>query len=121
LIYALGSTNPDSSAVNADLLQHVDYGSIQLDLTKKVTSTASPTASGSSPSGGSSGGIPLRPYEKMIIAHAIFCVVGFLFFLPAGALFARYLRTFVPGPIWFKTHAIFQFFIGGLYTGSLSL
>ena len=57
----------------------------------------------------------------MIIAHAIFCVVGFLFFLPAGALFARYLRTFVPGPIWFKTHAIFQFFIGGLYTGSLSL
>jgi Na+/phosphate symporter len=75
-----------------------------------ASTTPSPTATGSS----SGGGIPLRPYEKMIIAHAIFCVVGFLFFLPAGALLARYLRTFVPGPIWFKTHAIFQFFIGGL-------
>ena len=48
----------------------------------------------------------------MIIAHAIFCTVGFLLFLPAGALLARYLRTFIPGHIWFKGHAIFQFFIG---------
>lgn len=49
----------------------------------------------------------------MIIAHAIFCAIGFLLFLPAGALLARYLRTFIPGPVWFKGHAIFQFFIAG--------
>lgn len=48
----------------------------------------------------------------MIIAHAIFCTLGFLLFLPAGALLARYLRTFIPGPIWFRGHAILQFFIG---------
>lgn len=48
----------------------------------------------------------------MIIAHAIFCSVGFLLFLPAGALLARYLRTFIPGHVWFKGHAILQLFIG---------
>jgi len=51
-----------------------------------------------------------------MVAHGILCVIGFLFLLPAGALFARYLRTFVPGPVWFKGHAFIQFFIGELYT-----
>ena len=44
------------------------------------------------------------------MAHAILCVVGFLAILPAGALFARYLRTV--SPQWFKGHMTSQVFLG---------
>ncbi|KAF9531597.1 hypothetical protein CPB83DRAFT_76559 [Crepidotus variabilis] len=123
LIYALGTTNPGSSKDDATLIQHLDYGIIKLDLTKVVSAT--PTGTGtnggatqgptsSDPSDSSSShSIPLLPYQRMIIAHAVFCGLGFLIFLPAGALLARYMRTFVPGPIWFRTHAILQFAIAG--------
>jgi len=47
----------------------------------------------------------------MIVAHAIFCTIGFLLILPAGVLLARYGRTTI-GPAWFKGHAALQFFIG---------
>ncbi|KAI0743640.1 hypothetical protein C8Q80DRAFT_853198 [Daedaleopsis nitida] len=55
--------------------------------------------------------IPLLPFEKYIIAHAIFCVIGFLGLLPLGALLARYSRTFTPR--WFTAHWIVQFAIAG--------
>ncbi|KAI0644676.1 hypothetical protein C8Q79DRAFT_912708 [Trametes meyenii] len=55
--------------------------------------------------------IPLVPFEKYIVAHAIFCVIGFLGFLPLGALLARYTRTYTPS--WFTAHWICQFAIGG--------
>ena len=54
--------------------------------------------------------IPLASYEKLIIAHAILCTVGFLLLLPAGVLLARYMRTFVSN--WFQGHWIVQFGIG---------
>ena len=54
--------------------------------------------------------IPLLPFEKFIIAHAVLCVIGFLGLLPLGALVARYTRTFSPN--WFKAHWIIQFAIG---------
>ena len=56
--------------------------------------------------------IPLLPFEKYIIAHAIFCVIGFLGLLPLGALLARYSRTSTPR--WFTAHWIVQFAIGTL-------
>ncbi len=46
----------------------------------------------------------------MIVAHAILCTIGFLILLPAGALLARYARTFTGG--WFKGHWVFQLAIG---------
>ncbi|KAI0745649.1 hypothetical protein C8Q76DRAFT_604670 [Earliella scabrosa] len=55
--------------------------------------------------------IPLFPFEKYIIAHAIFCVIGFLGLLPLGALVARYTRTFTPK--WYTAHWIIQFAIAG--------
>jgi len=47
----------------------------------------------------------------MVVAHAIFCVVGFALFLPCGVLLARYLRTFTP--TWYTGHWIAQFGIAG--------
>ncbi|KAH9859082.1 hypothetical protein C2E23DRAFT_864821 [Lenzites betulinus] len=55
--------------------------------------------------------IPLVPFEKYIIAHAIFCVIGFLGFLPLGALLARYTRTYTPS--WFTAHWICQLALAG--------
>ncbi|KAJ7162252.1 hypothetical protein C8R46DRAFT_346620 [Mycena filopes] len=124
LIFAFGGQNPGSTAEDAALVQHIDYGSIQLDLTKSLTASTSTTAGGAAStgtSGSSSGGttdtggatddIPLTPYERMIVAHAIFCVVGFALLLPLGVLVARYLRTFTPS--WYTGHWIAQFGIAG--------
>jgi len=47
----------------------------------------------------------------MVIAHGILCVLGFLFFLPLGALVARYFRTSTSA--WFKAHQTIQFFVAG--------
>ena len=90
--------------MDANIQQHLDSGTFQLDLTKALSSNSSDT-----PSTGSSG-IPLQYYQKLIVAHGILCVVGFLAILPAGALFARYLRTV--SPQWFKGHMASQVFLG---------
>ncbi|KAF7343078.1 CBD9-like protein [Mycena venus] len=44
LIYAFATVNPASSAVSAPLAQHLDFGTIQLDLTKSLSSST-PTSS----------------------------------------------------------------------------
>jgi hypothetical protein len=40
--------------------------------------------------------------------------IGFIILLPLGALLARWDRKFVPGPIWFTGHWVFNFFLGTL-------
>jgi hypothetical protein len=63
---------------------------------------------------GSPGGATTTPFtdtQKLFVAHAIFCGLGFLLLLPAGALLARYFRTFTP--TWFKGHWFNQFAISG--------
>jgi hypothetical protein len=106
VIWAFGTTAPSSPSPDVALQQHLASGTLQLDLTK--------TGSGSASAGPSStsSGIPLLYYQKLIVAHAILCVVGFLAILPAGALLARYLRT--RSPAWFKGHEVLQAFIGKL-------
>ncbi|KAG7439470.1 CBD9-like protein [Guyanagaster necrorhizus] len=117
VIYAIGSTNPGSSSASATIQQHFDDGTFQLNLagTLSATSTGSASSSGSTSGTSSSGtrpiSIPLLPYQRMIVAHAILCVVGFLFFLPFGSLLARYVRTFTPK--WYTGHWISQFAISG--------
>ncbi|KAF5385965.1 hypothetical protein D9615_002538 [Tricholomella constricta] len=114
IIFAYGTDSPGSSEVDADLRQHYEYRTVLLDLSGRSSTT---TTSGSgtnptkAPSGGNSDDIPLLPYQRMIVAHAIFCVVGFLLFLPAGALLARYLRTYTP--TWFTGHWVAQFLVAG--------
>ncbi|KAF9452360.1 CBD9-like protein [Macrolepiota fuliginosa MF-IS2] len=111
IIFAFGQIHPDSAAVDATLDRHLEFGTGRLDLTKQnsPSSTQPVTApTGQSPIRES---IPLLPYQRMIVAHAIFCVVGFLVLLPAGALIGRYLRTFTP--TWFRGHWIAQFALAG--------
>lgn len=113
VIYAFGTQNPGSSAKDATLAEHVDYGVLLLDLTKS-SSTSNGSTGGTSSSGGGASGVdstPLLSYQRMIVAHATFCTVGFLLFLPAGALLARYSRTFTS--MWFKGHWIAQFALAG--------
>jgi hypothetical protein len=87
----------------------LDSGTLKFDLTGTV-SPGSPPSSGDDSSG--SLDIPLSYYQKLIVAHAVFCVLGFLLLLPAGVLLARYLRTF--SPRWYTGHWIAQFGIGKL-------
>ncbi|KAF8143354.1 hypothetical protein K438DRAFT_1691444 [Mycena galopus ATCC 62051] len=127
LIFAFGTTNPGLKDSSAPLLQHIDYGGISLDLTKSLSASSTTTGSGSASTGssGSSGSnvdsgdtatgatddIPLTPYQRMVVAHAIFCVVGFALLLPSGVLLARYWRTFSPN--WYTGHWIAQFGLAG--------
>ncbi|KAL0067392.1 AdoMet-homocysteine methyltransferase [Marasmius tenuissimus] len=122
LVWAFGDTNPGTSDPKARLQQHSAMGRMHLDLSKSGNS-GTPSGGGNSGSGENpgSGGqnppddipddIPLLPYQRLIVAHAIFCTVGFLLFLPAGALLARYLRTF--SSVWFKGHWIIQWLLAG--------
>ncbi|KDR66022.1 hypothetical protein GALMADRAFT_273751 [Galerina marginata CBS 339.88] len=108
IIWAYGSTNPHSSATDAHFSEHDDMGEWQLDLARPVDFASPPSKSGTLPLFPP---LPLYPYQRLIVAHAILCVVGFLLFLPAGVLLARYLRAF--NPIWFQGHWIIQFALAG--------
>jgi len=114
VIYAFSSTAASSSAQDATLSIHRDHGILNLNL-GKGTSTTTGTSAASTPTSGTPGGSfpsdgrPLLPFQRLVVAHAIFCVVGFLLLLPGGALLARYLRTF--SPKWFTGHWLIQFAI----------
>lgn len=112
IIWAFGNTNPDDSAVDATLLQHIDSGPLTLDLSTPLILNSDGTATLPSSSNNTSGAVsvPLLPYQKKIIAHGILCVIGFLGLLPLGALVARYFRTFTP--VWFQAHWIIQLALG---------
>ncbi|TCD70063.1 hypothetical protein EIP91_005044 [Steccherinum ochraceum] len=118
IIWAFSDTNPGSSAQDAQLVQHLNSGPTKLNLGNTLAANSRDptnpisTLSGSTsppPTDSGSSSIPLLPYQKLIVAHAILCVIGFLFILPLGALVARYLRTF--SPVWFKGHHALQLFI----------
>ena len=111
LIWAFGTTNPNSNAADATLEQHIESAATTLDLSQPISSgngTADPASDPNASSGASSQ--PLLPFQKMIVAHALLCTIGFLILLPAGALLARYARTFTSG--WFQGHWVFQFGLG---------
>lgn len=111
IIWAFGTTPPSSSAVDATFQQHLDSGTLTLDLTNSISSTesSSPASSSQSPSSSGSTDIPLTANDKLIVAHGILATIGFLLLLPAGTLIARYLRTFTA--IWFTGHWITQLLI----------
>ncbi|KAK0213310.1 hypothetical protein DFS33DRAFT_1377795 [Desarmillaria ectypa] len=97
IIFGFGSENPGSSSVDADLEEHIGYGSFVLNLNGNITSGHSSD--------------PLQPFERLLVVHAILCILGFLLFLPLGSLLARYVRTFTPK--WYTGHWISQFALAG--------
>ncbi|THU95506.1 hypothetical protein K435DRAFT_666290 [Dendrothele bispora CBS 962.96] len=108
IIWAFSTVNPGDSAVDASLQQHLLSGPLQFDLSGTVSSGNDTSGGGGSDS---TFDPPLQPYQRLIVAHALLLVFGFLFFLPAGALLARYLRTFTP--TWYTGHWIAQFGVAG--------
>ncbi|PIL36271.1 hypothetical protein GSI_01933 [Ganoderma sinense ZZ0214-1] len=111
IIWAFGTTNPDDASVSANLVQHIDSGPTTIDMSTPASSsdTSDPVSDPNASSGNND--TPLQPYQKMIVAHAILCTVGFLILLPGGALLARYTRTFTNA--WFGGHWVFQFALAG--------
>jgi len=130
MIWAFSNVRP-SADPGSNLLMHVAQGVFSLDLSKSSTgstptptspSTLSftnavvasttalykPTASSSSPKAPSYEFPSLTHYDKIILLHAIFCTFGFLVFLPAGVLIARWSRTRTS--MWFRSHVAVQAF-----------
>jgi hypothetical protein len=110
LIWAYSSNTPSTpSSPSSDIVQHDDMGTMQLPL-------------GDSSSGDDDDEVPLTANQRMLVAHALFMTIGFLFVLPFGAIFVRLSRTWIPGRIWFGTHWIFQWpFAGALITIGFAL
>ncbi|KZW01886.1 CBD9-like protein [Exidia glandulosa HHB12029] len=104
LIWAAASASPDDSSSNATIKFHdLGFGSFILDASSSLAQNGTPADTNASKQ------LPLASWEKMVIAHAVFFVIGFLVLLPIGALVARLLRTSVPW--WFKVHWAVQFYI----------
>lgn len=103
IVFALGAINPGSTAVDAVIHRHLETGRGRLDLTKVQSGNTQGTTNQGTEA-------PLLSYQRLIIAHGIFCFVGFLVFLPAGALIARYFRSFTP--TWFTKHWVSQVVLG---------
>ncbi|KAL0956936.1 hypothetical protein HGRIS_003038 [Hohenbuehelia grisea] len=111
IIYAFATANPGSSAKDAPINRHIEDGKFTFNLAKPISATSSAADPAGTGIAGPSTGIPLTQVQRIVVVHAIFCVVGFLVLLPIGVLLARYLRTFWPK--WFLAHWIAQFLIAG--------
>lgn len=125
MIWAYGTSNPDSSDPNdSGLPIHLQSGTFSLNLSKQFDvdqlpsqsqaqfgSPVPPTLPTNSPSPSSSasqaiGSPPFKTFEKLIVAHAVIVVTGFLVILPAGAMVARWGRTI--SDKWFHYHWFIQ-------------
>lgn len=107
IIWAYSTTNPGSANVDARIVEHIDKGGATLDLTQPLSS-ASPTPTPSVQSGSSGS---LTYHQRIVVAHGVLCVIGFLLLLPLGALVSRYLRTI--NHAWFKAHWFIQVMLAG--------
>ncbi|KAL5490385.1 hypothetical protein ACEPAI_5218 [Sanghuangporus weigelae] len=127
-IWALGVSNPLSASPDVNLELHLDSGNFTLNLTNTIdteqipflnpsSSTSSGSLSGTATSSPFPGGdpsiddgTPFQTFEKLIVAHAVLSVLGFLVVLPIGSLIARWARTFWAN--WFYYHWMTQVIFG---------
>ncbi|KAJ7071881.1 hypothetical protein B0H15DRAFT_917752 [Mycena belliarum] len=68
-------------------------------------------AEGGPPSDGPTTPAAFSRFQMLVIVHALLSTLGFAVLLPAGALLARYLRTFRPW--WYSAHWIVQLALAG--------
>ncbi|WWD18392.1 hypothetical protein CI109_102842 [Kwoniella shandongensis] len=107
IIWAYSTTNPKSSAVNANIVQHLASGNTKLNLlsTQPINSTTSST-SGSSSSSSTSGN------RKALIAHVAVGAVATMAVLPIGIIIPRIARGLSTKRWWFPAHAAVNGLIG---------
>jgi hypothetical protein len=108
VIWAFSDAVPSSSESNAIIEQHLVAGSTVLNLTSS-NGSFTPASGNIGASGSATDTRGMKGYRKLIIAHAVLMVLGFLIFLPTGILVARLLRLVTPH--WFMMHAVNQFWI----------
>ncbi|THH09976.1 hypothetical protein EW146_g8514 [Bondarzewia mesenterica] len=117
---------PSSSAVDERIQFHDRYGRGKLNLAKPVKDEEE---SVEIPEEGLTDMV-LQPYQRSIIAHAIFCIVGFLITLPAGALVASIQKWGVALCVLYFLQCIFGAVIhravrakriGGVFHGTFGL
>lgn len=125
LIWAYGMTRPGSKLPNTQVLGHFAAGFLKIDFSKEAlpilpaeghqTSDGGSKVDSAKPATTNAGdsatlemttgdAVPYGKHEKLIVAHGTMLSFGFLVFLPAGTLVARWTRTFTSR--WFRAHSI---------------
>ncbi|KAF7974921.1 hypothetical protein HWV62_10953 [Athelia sp. TMB] len=107
VIWAFGGTPPDNASPSAPLIQHLDSGTFNLDLTLPIAANATAPPPTAAPTSDDSE----HARFMRIVAHGVLCTVGFLGLLPLGVLVARWTRTFTPH--WFTSHWVIQSVLSG--------
>ncbi|TFK90960.1 hypothetical protein K466DRAFT_635248 [Polyporus arcularius HHB13444] len=103
LIWAFGVTPPDASP-DAQIEQHLDAGTLSLDLTKELDEgSGSPSSSIATLNGASQA-------NSLLVVHAALSAAGFLILLPMGSLVARWSRIFTSK--WFTAHWFINVVLG---------
>lgn len=112
MVYSYCSTNPDSSASDAVIVQHEEQGVTNIDLSRSISvpSSESGNDAGSVPTSESpdTGG-PWMMSDRLIVAHATFGCLVWLLVSPIAILIAQFGRNTFK---WVKPHmvGVFAFF-----------
>ncbi|KAF8831523.1 hypothetical protein HHX47_DHR1000815 [Lentinula edodes] len=111
LIWAYGMTRPASPDPHTTIYGHYAAGMLLLNLEKDISVTS---PEGSLDDTTSSPVISQDPlfystHELVVLAHGFLIAIGMLVLLPAGALVARWTRTY--SEKWFKIHKTLNYVI----------
>ncbi|KAJ4488215.1 hypothetical protein J3R30DRAFT_3695951 [Lentinula aciculospora] len=116
LIWAYGMTRPASLDPHTTIYGHYAAGMLLLNLEKELPGTPpddSPSNATSSPDTQSvtesQDRLPYAAHELIIFGHGFLLSIGMLVLLPAGALVARWTRTYTEK--WFRLHKLLNFMI----------
>ncbi|KAK8858504.1 hypothetical protein IAR55_002731 [Kwoniella newhampshirensis] len=117
IIWAYSTTNPRSSAVNANIVQHLASGNTRLSLLSPLASNiTTPTPHGGSGSSDNTGsgeaGTSGSTSKKTLVAHVAVGAVAAMAVLPSGILIPRVARGLSTGRWWFPAHAAVNGLIG---------
>ncbi|KAF9050674.1 CBD9-like protein [Hymenopellis radicata] len=99
LLWAYSKTRPDSDDPEATILGHYVAGFLNLNFSDTTAEPMyMPTTSKAAAS-----------HKRIVIAHGALLSIGFLIVLPAGALVARFARSFTTR--WFMVHYCLNYII----------